>query len=59
MDSVYTEQGNCQREIFFALDIEHHLFREYIFVNGKFQPSKISCFTATFHLNLKPCAPDS
>ena len=28
-------------------------------MNGEFQPSKISCSTATFHLNLKPCAPDS
>ena len=35
-----------------------HRTSEYIFVN-EFQPSKISCFTATFHLNLKPCAPDS
>ena len=58
----YNEQGNCQREIFFVLygqDIEHHLFQEYSLVNGEFQPSKISCFTATFHLNLKPCASDS
>ena len=50
------------KKIFFVLygqDIEHHLFREYSLVNGEFQPSKISCFTATFHLNLKPSAPDS